>query len=80
MCSGAGTGGPGGPLAPPIFGGSVNPIPTMWGRFCPIFISGTLNVFHFPTSLKFSMILKFLPRLFRAVNKNGHAQCKCFTL
>ena len=45
-------GGPGGPLAPPIFGSSVNPIPTMGGRFCPPFTSGTPNVFHLPASLQ----------------------------
>ena len=44
-------GGPGGPLAPPIFGRPVNPIPTMGGRFCPPFTSGTPNVFHLPASL-----------------------------
>ena len=40
-------GGPGGPLARR----SVNPIPTMGGRFCPPFTSGTPNVFHLPASL-----------------------------
>ena len=45
-------GGPGGPLAPPIFGRPVNPIPTMGDRFCPPFTSGTPNVFHLPASLK----------------------------
>ena len=44
-------GGPGGPLPPPIFGKPVNPIPTMGGRFCPPFTSGTPNVFHLPASL-----------------------------
>ena len=44
-------GGPGGTLAPPIFGRPVNPIPTMGGRFCPPFTSGTPNVFHLPASL-----------------------------
>ena len=44
-------GGPGGPLAPPIFGRPVNPIPTMGGRFCPPFTGGTPNVFHLPAPL-----------------------------
>ena len=44
-------GGPGGPVAPPIFGRPVNPIPTMGGRFCPPFTSGTPNIFHLPASL-----------------------------
>jgi hypothetical protein len=49
--SGAGTGGAGGPLAPPIFGRPINPIPTMGGRFYPPFTSGTPNVFHLPAPL-----------------------------
>ena len=48
-------GGPGGPLAPPIFGRPVNPIPTMGGRFCPPFTSGTPNVFHLPASLGYTL-------------------------
>ena len=40
-----------GATAPPIFGRSVNPIPTMGGRFCPPFTRGTPNVFHLPASL-----------------------------
>ena len=49
--SDAGTGGPGGPLAPPIFGRSVNPIPTGEGRLSPPITPGTPNVFHLPASL-----------------------------
>ena len=38
--------GPGGPLAPPIFGRSVNPIPTRKGRLSPPITTGTPNVYH----------------------------------
>ena len=51
--SDAGTGGAVPP--PPILGRSVNPIPTMGGRFCPPFTSGTLNVFHLPASLHIAL-------------------------
>ena len=44
-------GGPGGPLAPPIFGRSVNPIRTREGRLSPPNTTGPLNVFHLPASL-----------------------------
>ena len=44
-------GGPGGPLAPPIFDRSVNPIPTGEGRLSPPITTGTPNVFHLPASL-----------------------------
>ena len=44
-------GGPGEPLAPPIFGRSVNPIPTGEGRLFPPITAGTPNVFHLPASL-----------------------------
>ena len=44
--------GPGGPLAPPIFGRSVNPIPTGEDRLSPSITTGTANVFHLPASLK----------------------------
>ena len=44
-------GGPGGPLAPPMFGRSVNPIPTGEGRLSPPITTGTPNVFHLPASL-----------------------------
>ena len=44
-------GGPGGPLAPPIFGRSVNPIPIGEGRLSPPITTGTPNVFHLPASL-----------------------------
>ena len=50
--SGAGTGGPGGPLAPPIFGRSVNPIPIGEGRLSPPITTGTPNVFHLPAPLR----------------------------
>ena len=45
-------GGPGGPLAPPIFGRSVNPIPTGEGRLSPPITTGTPNVFQLPASLR----------------------------
>jgi hypothetical protein len=44
-------GGPGGPLAHPIFRRSVNPIPTGEGRLSPPITTGTPNVFHLPASL-----------------------------
>ena len=44
-------GGPGGPLALPIFGRSVNPIQTGKGRLSPPITTGPLNVFHRPASL-----------------------------
>ena len=44
-------GGPGGPLAPPIFGRSVNPIPTREGRLSPPITTGTPIVFHLRASL-----------------------------
>ena len=43
-------GGPGGPLAPPIFGRSVNPIPTGEGRLSPPIATDTPNVFS-PSSI-----------------------------
>ena len=45
-------GGPGGPLAPPIFGRSVNPIPTGGGQIMPTISTGPPKVFHLPASLK----------------------------
>ena len=36
---------------PPIFGGSVNPIPTGEGRLSPPITTGTPKVFHLPASL-----------------------------
>ena len=42
---------PGGPLAPPIFDRSVNPIRTGEGRLSPPITTGPLNVFHLPASL-----------------------------
>ena len=45
-------GGPGGPLAPPIFGRSVNPIRTGESRLSPPITTGPLNVFHLPASLR----------------------------
>ena len=37
---------------PPIFGKSVNPIPTrMRGIYCPPFTVGTPKVFHLPASM-----------------------------
>ena len=49
-------GGPGGPLAPPIFGTSVNPIRTGEGRLSPPITTGPLNVFHLPASLSPSIL------------------------
>ena len=52
--SDAGTGGTRGATAPPpIFGRSFFPIPTMGGKFCPPFTSGTSNVFHLPAPLQY---------------------------
>ena len=42
---------PGGPLASPIFGGSVNPIPTGEDRLSPPITTGPSKVFHLPASL-----------------------------
>ena len=53
-------GGPGGHWPPKIFGRQLNPIPTMGGRFCPFFTSGTPNVFHLPASLIILKIDGFL--------------------
>ena len=44
-------GGPGGPLAPPIFGRSVNPIQTGGGQIMPTITTGPPKVFHLPASL-----------------------------
>ena len=41
-------GGARGATAPPIFGRSVNPIPTGEGRLSPPVTAGTPNVFHLP--------------------------------
>ena len=43
--------GPGGPLAPPIFGRSVNPIPTGGGQIIPTTYYWPPKVFHLPASL-----------------------------
>ena len=51
--AGTGVGGPGGPLAP-IFGRSLNPIPTRGGQINPTY-TGTPNIFHLPVSL-YSML------------------------
>ena len=54
MVSGAGSGGgPGGPLAPPIFGRSVNPIHTGEGRLSPPITTGPLHVLYLPVSLPY---------------------------
>ena len=53
-------GGPGGPLAPQIFGRSVNPIPTGEGRLSPTITTGTPNVFHLPASLNYVLRRIFL--------------------
>ena len=44
-------GGPGGPLAPPIFFRSFNPIGTGEGKLSPPITTGTPNVFHLPAAL-----------------------------
>ena len=54
-------GGPGGPLAPPIFCRSVNPIQTGEGRLSPPITTGPPNVFHLPAAL-----IKFHRWLFEA--------------
>ena len=41
----------GGPLAPPIFGRSVNPIPTGGGQIMPTSTTGPPKVFHLSASL-----------------------------
>ena len=46
-------GGQGGHWPPPIFGRSVNPIPTGEGRLSPPITSGTPNVFHLPAPLSY---------------------------
>ena len=46
----SGGGGQGG-IGPPIFGRSLNPIPTGEGRLSPPISTGTSNVFHLPASL-----------------------------
>ena len=43
--------GGGGPLAPPIFARSVNPIPTEGGQIIPIIGIFTPKFFHIPASL-----------------------------
>ena len=40
-----------GPLAPPMFGRSFNPIPPGEDRLSPPITTGTLNVFHLPASM-----------------------------
>ena len=47
-----GTGGPGGPLAPSIFGRSVNPIQTGGGQIMPTITTGPPKVFHLPAALQ----------------------------
>ena len=44
-------GGPGGPLAPSIFGRSVNPIQNGGGQIMPTITTGPPKVFHLPASL-----------------------------
>ena len=57
-------GGPGGPLAPPIFGRSVNPISTGEGRLSPPITTGTPNVFHLLASLG----IKYLNLKYAGIN------------
>ena len=51
-------GGPGGPLAPPIFVRSVNPILTRRDRFCPPFTTGTPNssIYQKPDFSEFTIV------------------------
>ena len=44
---------PGGPLAPPIFGRSVNPFPTRGDKFCPPITTSSSKCFHLPASLNY---------------------------
>ena len=48
--------GPGGPLAPPIFRRSVNPIRTREGRLSPLITTGPPNVFHLPAPLIYKVL------------------------
>ena len=51
---------PGVPLAPPpIFGRSVNPIPTEVGQIMPTITTGPPKVFHLPASLLSTLVPKF---------------------
>ena len=59
-------GGPGVSLVPPIFGRSVNPIPTGEGRLSPSITTGTPNVFPLPASLHWiPNTIRFLGRAFQ---------------
>ena len=55
-------GGPGGPLAPPIFGRSVNPIQTEEGRLSPPITTGTPKVFSLAASLRVCTCMIFQNR------------------
>ena len=48
-------GGPVGPLAPPIFGRSANPISTGEGRLSPPITTGPSNIFHLLASLQWGV-------------------------
>ena len=63
-------GGPGGPLALPIFGRSVNPIPTGDGQIMPTITTGPPKVFHLPLSLQRTIfsVLKALKINLKAVS------------
>jgi hypothetical protein len=66
-------GGPGGPLAPPIFGRSVNPIETGCGQIMPTITTGPPKVFHLPASLLCTKILgtvKFFLKLKNFLKSN----------
>ena len=61
---------PGMPLATPIFGRSVNPVPTRLGRFCPLQYYWHPKLFHLPAFLNYEVpdsldmvrqIAKYLP-------------------
>ena len=64
---------PGGPLAPPIFGISVNPIPSGEGRLSPPITTGTPKVCDLPASLKNSSGLRET-RDIRNTRRSGSGQ------
>ena len=72
-CSDAGTGWPGGPLAPPIFGRSVHPILTGEGRLSPPITTATPKMFS-PSSI--TEIRDFGPKLNALHNTNFQCHWK----
>jgi len=71
--SDAGIGGAKGATGPPIFGRSVNPIPTGEGRLSPPITTGTPNVFHLQASLLTTMAVINPPE--RKLAKRTSVQC-----